>query len=93
MNAPRRDVTYWCGRGHDTTPSFAVDAAPPPTWECVVCGAPAGQNREAPPSVPARTPVAHTPMEYLRMRRGDDEGEQILLEALAELKARRAGGR
>ncbi len=87
--APRRLVSFWCGHGHETTPSFAHDAPVPDGWECGICGAPAGQDANNTPPVPARTPVAHTPMEYLRMRRSDEEGAQLLAEALAGLRAKR----
>lgn len=87
--AERQPVSFWCARGHETTPTFAHDAPVPEGWDCGICGAPAGQNQTTPPPVPARTPVAHSPMEYLRMRRTDEEGEQLLAEALAELRAKR----
>ena len=86
--APRQERTYFCSRGHESNPTFAVDAEIPDTWACTTCGDPAGLDKENPPEAPVRTPVAKTPMEYLRMRRTDEEGAVLLEEALAALRAR-----
>lgn len=92
--APRMVMSYWCDDGHETRPSFAVSSqvVVPETWDCGQCGLPAGQNREAPPEAP-RTEPYKTHLAYVKERRSDAEGEALLDEALAQLRARRGGPR
>ncbi|WP_454294860.1 RNA polymerase-binding protein RbpA [Salana multivorans] len=88
--APRVWVSYWCASGHETRPSFAEDASvlPPETWDCPRCGLPAGQDRENPPSAPKNEPYK-THLAYVKERRSDAEGAELLEEALAALRERR----
>ncbi|OJX94278.1 MAG: electron transporter [Micrococcales bacterium 73-15] len=88
--APRVWVSYWCAAGHETRPSFAEEAAvlPPETWDCPRCGLPAGQDRENPPSAPKNEPYK-THLAYVKERRSDTEGAELLEEALAALRERR----
>ncbi|BDZ43575.1 RNA polymerase-binding protein RbpA [Paraoerskovia sediminicola] len=88
--APRVRVTYWCANGHESTPSFAAgeDVELPETWDCTRCGYPAGQDREAPPAPEASVPFK-THLAYVKERRSDEDGEALLDEALAALRARR----
>ncbi len=83
--APRTRITFWCANGHETTPSFAAEAAIPETWDCPRCGFPAGQDERNPPS-PPRTEPYKTHLAYVRERRSDADGEAILAEALAKLR-------
>jgi hypothetical protein len=85
---PRRHVTYWCANGHNVEPAFAVDAPPPPTWECPHCGQPAGLNQEAPPRRAEPAPFK-THLAYVKERRSDAEGEALVAEALVRLRQRR----
>lgn len=71
-----------------TRVSFAVEAAEPEHWDCPRCGLPAGKNREAPPAAPRNEPYK-THLAYVRERRSDADGEAILEEALAKVRARR----
>ena len=50
--APRVTISYWCANGHETSPSFAVDASigVPEFWDCPRCGFPAGQDPANPPA-------------------------------------------
>lgn len=91
-SAPRLTVSYWCARGHETTPSFAVDegAVVPELWDCPRCGLPAGQDREKPPE-PVRSEPYKTHLAYVKERRTDADGESLLGEALDALRARRGG--
>ncbi|MGH4013340.1 MAG: RNA polymerase-binding protein RbpA [Pseudonocardiaceae bacterium] len=89
-SAPRRQVSYWCANGHESQPSFAVDAAEPEVWDCPRCGFPAGRNEQRPPDAPRNEPYK-THLAYVKERRSDADGEAILAEALAKLKAAREG--
>ncbi len=90
--APRLTVSYWCARGHETSPSFAVDegAVVPEFWDCPRCGLPAGQDRENPPA-PSRNEPYKTHLAYVKERRTDADGQSLLDEALGALRARRGG--
>lgn len=86
--APRRRAQYWCVNGHEVRPSFALDAAIPDSWDCPQCGFPAGPDRNSPPA-PSRNEPYKTHLAYVKERRTDAEGDAILEEALAKLRARR----
>ncbi len=86
--AGRQQVTYWCHAGHETTPTFSDETEPPAEWQCARCGAPAGREQGA-MSRPAAVGFHRTPYEFLMMRRTESEGEQLLEEALANLRSRR----
>lgn len=86
--APRRRVSYWCAKGHESRPSFALDAELPESWDCPRCGLPAGQDQEKPPDAP-RTEPYKSHLAYVKERRSDSDGEAILAEALEKLRARR----
>jgi hypothetical protein len=91
---PRRAVSYWCHAGHESRPQLASDVAPPETWECVVCGQPAGVDKDEPPARVGAAGASHkTPYEFLMMRRTEAEGEKLLEEALANLHDSRSTGR
>jgi len=82
---PRLWVSFYCAKGHETTPSFAEEAAIPDSWECPRCGWPAGRDAAAPPA-PPRTEPYKTHLAYVRERRSDSDGEAILAEALAKFR-------
>ncbi|MGH3435288.1 MAG: RNA polymerase-binding protein RbpA [Sciscionella sp.] len=88
--APRRRVSYWCNNGHESRPSFAMEAEVPETWDCPRCGLPGGRNERQPPASP-RTEPYKTHLAYVKERRSEADGQAILDEALANLRARRAG--
>ena len=91
---PRRVVSYWCDARHESRPHFAADVEVPDSWECHVCGQPAGVDRDAPPAPLRMAGAAHkTPYEFLMMRRTPAEGEKLLAEALETLAARRESTR
>ena len=83
--AARTAVSFWCGNGHHTRPSFSVEAVVPDTWDCPKCGLAAGQDRDSAP-VPVSNAPYKTHMGYLRQRRSQAEGEILLDEALAKLR-------
>ena len=86
--APRQDVTYWCRNDHRVDIRIAADAEAPPRWDCPRCGLPAGQDNEAPPAPPRNEPYK-THLAYVKERRSDADGEALLDEALAKLRAKR----
>lgn len=90
--APRFFVSYWCGNGHETTPSFSQgdEVEIPAVWDCPRCGLPAGPDRDAPPA-PPRTEPYKTHLAYVKERRSDQEGESLLEEALRSLRQRGVG--
>ncbi len=87
--APRVVVSYHCANGHETKPSFAVDASggAPEQWDCPRCGFPAGKDPENPPA-PSRVEPYKTHLAYVKERRTDADGAAILDEALAALRQR-----
>jgi hypothetical protein len=89
-SAPRQRVSYWCANGHESRPSFALEAEKPESWDCPRCGLPAGLDEKEPPKAPRNEPYK-THLAYVKERRSDEEGEAILVEALAKLRARREG--
>lgn len=89
-SAPRRQVSYWCANGHESQPSFSADAEEPDVWDCPRCGFPAGRNEQRPPDARRNEPYK-THLAYVKERRSDADGEAILAEALAKLKAAREG--
>ncbi|HIV56817.1 MAG TPA: RNA polymerase-binding protein RbpA [Candidatus Stackebrandtia faecavium] len=86
--APATVVTYWCFNGHATRPRFSTKATVPDSWECRRCGLPAGLDAENPPEPPIQQPYK-THMAYVMDRRSREDGEALLAEALANLRARR----
>lgn len=90
-SAPRRRVTYWCANGHESRPSFAMEADVPDHWDCPRCGLPGGQNQQKPPSAPRNEPYK-THLAYVKERRSDADGQAILEEALARLRKQRGEG-
>jgi rubredoxin len=90
--APRVAVSYWCANGHETRPTFAMEAEIeiPETWDCPRCGFPAGADKEHPPG-PSRNEPFKTHLAYVKERRTQEDGAALLDEALAALRARRGG--
>lgn len=86
--APRFRISYWCADGHESRPSFAVEAEVPETWDCPKCGLPASRDKDNPPAAPKIEPYK-THLAYVKERRNDTDGADILGEALAALKARK----
>ncbi|SEM59126.1 RNA polymerase-binding protein RbpA [Streptacidiphilus jiangxiensis] len=85
--APRTSVSFYCGNGHKTQLSFAIEAELPQTWDCPRCGLPAGLDPEAAPVPEGHAPYM-THMGYVRQRRTQEEGEVLLAEALAKLRGK-----
>lgn len=86
--APRFRVSYWCVDSHESRPSFAVEAEIPEFWDCPKCGLPASQDKENPPAAPKIEPYK-THLAYVKERRNDTDGADILGEALEALRLRK----
>jgi hypothetical protein len=84
----RRAITYWCANGHNVEPLFAADVPAPATWECPRCGQPAGRDQQHPPGTRRAEPYK-SHLAYVKERRSDAEGAEILAEALRKLRQRR----
>lgn len=89
--AQRLYISFYCANGHETRPAFAAEAALPETWDCPRCGLPASTDPENPPEPPKTTPYK-THLDYVKERRTKAEAVEILAEALADLRERRANG-
>jgi hypothetical protein len=87
-SAARTVISFWCSNGHETRPSFAVDAEIPASWDCPRCGLPANTDEKNPPPA-KRTEPYKTHLAYVKERRSDADGEALLDEALGKLRARR----
>jgi hypothetical protein len=83
----RATVSYWCSKGHEVRPSFAVEETVeiPAQWDCPKCGLPAGRDRNNPPSAVVNVPYK-THLAYVKERRSDTEGAKILEDALRKLR-------
>ena len=80
-------MTFYCSNGHVEAHAFAEDAEVPDEWDCPKCGLPAGQDPDDPPPAPKVEPYK-THLAYVKERRSDDDGAQILSEALEALRSR-----
>lgn len=92
-HADRVAVSYWDALGNETVRYFAANLPPeeiPETIDSPNSGLPAGRDRDNPPQLAKMEPYK-THLAYVKERRTDAEGEQLLEEALAQLRARRAG--
>lgn len=91
-SAPRVVVSYWCGNGHETRPSFSEDEEIeiPEQWYCPRCGLPAGRDKDDPPQAPRAEPYK-THLAYVKERRSDQDGAALLEEALEAMRRRGIG--
>lgn len=83
----RRVADYWCAGDHQTSAAFAADIEPPENWPCRVCGGPSSMERGAAPVSVRPRFFPRTPYEFLMMRRTAEDGERVLTEALAAMRA------
>ena len=89
--APRQAVTYFCAHEHRSVIAFSIEATVPESWDCPRCGLPANTDATNPPPPPRITPYK-THLAYVKERRTEAEAKQILAEAIAALRERRAAG-
>jgi hypothetical protein len=90
-HAERIQVSYWDEMGNETVRNFAAnlpDDEIPETIDSPTTGLPAGRDKENPPSVTKLEPYK-THLAYVKERRTEKEAEDLLAEALEQLRARR----
>ena len=91
FHADRIQVSYWDELGNHTVRSFAANLPEeeiPLTIDSPQSGLPAGRDKENPPSVTKLEPYK-THLAYVKERRTEAEAEELLAEALEQLRRRR----
>ena len=75
---PRIRVSYWCAKGHETTPVFLKlpEDQIPLVWDCRKCGGPASRDGEA-AAADALDDGYKSHLEYVKERRGDPDAQQV----------------
>ncbi|RZU65080.1 RNA polymerase binding protein RbpA [Microterricola gilva] len=90
-HADRVAVSYWDALGNETVRYFSAilpDEEIPLTIDSPQSGLPAGRDKENPPSLAKLEPYK-THLAYVKERRTEEEAEQLLEEALEQLRVRR----
>ena len=93
FHADRIQVSYWDEMGNETVRNFAAnlpDEEIPDIIDSPNSGLPAGRDKDNPPQLAKMEPYK-THLAYVKERRSDVEAEQLLEEALDQLRARRGG--
>lgn len=87
---PRIRVSYWCAKGHETTPVFIKlpEDQIPVLWDCRRCGAPASRDGRDAAGLEAHEEGFKTHLEYVKERRSEQDAEDVLAGALEKLRAR-----
>lgn len=82
-------VSYWCSKGHETTPVFLKlpEDQIPLVWDCRRCGGPASRDGRA-AAADAMDDGYKSHLEYVKERRSDQDAEDVLAGALEKLRAR-----
>lgn len=91
FHADRIAVSYWDAMGNETVRYFAADVPEeeiPELIDSPSTGLPAGRDKENPPLIAKPEPYK-THLAYVKERRTEEEGQQLLEDALAHLRARR----
>ena len=90
-HADRIAVSYWDGLGNETVRYFAAglpEEEIPDTIDHPHTGLPAGRDKQNPPELAKAEPYK-THLAYVKERRTDEEAEQLLEDALTQLRERR----
>ncbi len=91
FKAERITINYYCINQHVQSLAFAatVEAEEIPLEiDCPNCGLPAGTDKDNPPQIAKHEPYK-THLAYVKERRTEEEAEQILEDALHQLRVRR----
>ncbi|THG35256.1 RNA polymerase-binding protein RbpA [Glaciibacter flavus] len=91
FHADRVAVSYWDALGNETVRYFAANLPEeeiPETIDSPQSGLPAGRDKDNPPLVAKMEPYK-THLAYVKERRTEQEAEQLLDEALQQLRERR----
>jgi hypothetical protein len=90
-HAERIAVSYWDIHGNETVRHFAANLPAeeiPDIIDSPNSGLPAGRDKDNPPQLAKMEPYK-THLAYVKERRSEQEAEQILDEALQQLRERR----
>ena len=91
FHAERIAVSYWDELGNETVRYFAANLPEeeiPDIIDSPSTGLPAGRDKDNPPQVAKMEPYK-THLAYVKERRTEAEAEQLLEEAIAQLRERR----
>jgi len=91
VHADRIAISYWDALGNETVRHFAANLPAeeiPETIDCPQSGLPAGRDKNNPPHVAKLEPYK-THLAYVKERRTPEEAQQILEDALHQLRVRR----
>jgi hypothetical protein len=91
VHADRIAISYWDALGNETVRFFAASLPEdeiPETIDCPQSGLPAGRDKNNPPQVAKLEPYK-THLAYVKERRTAEEADQILEDALLQLRIRR----
>ena len=91
FQAERVRISYWDALGNETVKYFSAtlpEEEIPETIDSPSSGLPAGRDKENPPSVAKLEPYK-THLAYVKERRTEEEAQQLLEEAISQLRARR----
>jgi hypothetical protein len=90
-HADRVAISYWDALGNETVRYFAANLPAeeiPDVIDSPNSGLPAGRDKDNPPQLAKMEPYK-THLAYVKERRSDTEAEQLLQEALDQLRERR----
>jgi len=90
-HADRVAISYWDALGNETVRFFAANLPAeeiPEVIDSPNSGLPAGRDKDNPPQLAKMEPYK-THLAYVKERRSDTEAEQLLEEALDQLRSRR----
>ena len=90
-HAERISISYWDALGNETVRYFAANLPEeeiPDIIDSPNSGLPAGRDKDNPPQLAKMEPYK-THLAYVKERRSEKEAEQLLDEALEQLRARR----
>jgi hypothetical protein len=88
--SPRQTIEYICPKAHITSVIFAAEVELPQEWDCKYCSATAKLKIAFEPAVEkAPEKIARTHLDILHERRSTSELEEILKEAITDLRRRR----
>ncbi|MFT4284266.1 MAG: RNA polymerase-binding protein RbpA [Protaetiibacter sp.] len=90
-HADRIAISYWDALGNETVRYFAANLPEeeiPEIIDSPSTGLPAGRDKENPPSLQKTEPYK-THLAYVKERRSEAEAQQILEDALQQLRERR----
>ncbi len=93
-HADRVAISYWDALGNETVRYFAANLPAeeiPEVIDSPNSGLPAGRDKDNPPQLAKMEPYK-THLAYVKERRSDAEAEQLLEEALDQLRERRGSG-